>query len=91
MNAQTKCNVPIHFAVDDHGVGVLEHVWVAVGGGERKQNRVALFHWAATDFCILADNASHGYRCVCAQQLFNRGWQQLGFGNHAGQVGWVMR
>ena len=72
VDAEPEGCMPVHGAVDDECVRVLELVRIAVGCGERKQHEVVLLHRIAEEVDVLGDQASHGDRCVRAEELLER-------------------
>ena len=71
VDAGAERDVAVVLAVEDHVVGVLEHVGVAVGGRERHQHPIALVDRTPGELDVLARQPRHRDRRVRAQQLLD--------------------
>ena len=90
MDAGAEGDVAVALPVEDHGVGVLEHIGVVVGSGEVHEDLVARLHGDAAVLDGLDGVAGHGDRGVEAQQFLDGGIPEgvIGFG-HATAVVFV--
>ena len=77
MDAQTERGVAVLFAVDDHLVGIREHLRIAVGGGERQQHPLLRLHRAPVPVHVLLHEPRHRHRRVGAQQFLHGDRQEL--------------
>jgi len=86
VDAEAERGVAVLLAVDDHPVGVGEHLRIAIGGGEGQQHHLARLEGAAVDLLLPDDLAGHGHRRIGAQELLDRRRYQGGLADQAAAV-----
>jgi len=77
MNAKAERSVPVDLTIHDDPIGIRKHRRVAIGRAKCQHHHFALLERKSVNLGVLDDFARHGHRSIGAQELFNRGWDQL--------------
>ena len=64
--------MPIAFAIEFDGIGLVEHGRIAIGGGQRQNHALLRSDAAAVQFDRLRGQARNRNRRISAQQFFDR-------------------
>ncbi|CAB4322824.1 unannotated protein [freshwater metagenome] len=86
MDAETECRMPVDLAINEHLIGIVEELRVAVRGREAEQDPVVLLHRATFELEVFLDQPGHGDRGVGPQELLDGRGDELRVSDEAGEI-----